>query len=251
MKTIYRVLIVDDVEFGIAILSQSLSSLDNIELVGTASSAEEGEELIMDLEPDLLFLDIELPGINGLEFLRLLRIKVTWSMQVIMYSSHSQFVLDSFREYAFDVLLKPYDQKGFLTVMERFFAFRFNQGIMQQIKRKPYITDIKIMITTLTGVKITPLCEIGYFLYNKDKRQWTVVLLNKKRIRLKPQTKAENILADSTSFFKINHFQIININFLSEILEYKCTLLPPFDNEPEFIISRTALKSLQNIFSQI
>jgi two-component system LytT family response regulator len=238
-------------EFGIAILSQSLSTLDNIELVGTATSAEEGEEHIMNLEPDLLFLDIELPGINGLEFLRLLRFKVTWSMQVIMYSSHSQFVLDSFREYAFDVLLKPYDQQGFLTVMERFFAFQFNQDIMQQIKSKPNISNTKIMITTLTGVKITPLSEIGYFLYNKDKRQWTVVLLNKKRIRLKTQTKAENILADSAYFFKINHFQIININFLSEILEYKCTLLPPFDNEPEFIISRTALKSLQNIFSQI
>jgi two-component system, LytTR family, response regulator len=251
MKTKFNVIIIDDLEQGIALLRYSLSHLPKIQIVGTATSAETGESLVMELQPDLLFLDVEMPRTTGFELLQSLRNKITWSMQVVIYSSYQKYAIDAIREFVFDFLQKPYQHNDFLLVMERFFAFKAKTNENYIDLQKSKNNDLKVMIGTPTGLQIVTLSQIGYFEYLSERKQWNAILPNKKRLTLKSNTNAQTILAYSSSLVKINQNQIININYLSEIQENKCTLSHPFDNEPSLTVSRNSMKLLQKEFIQI
>ena len=251
IKLSYKVAIIDDLEQGIFFLKHSLSPLTNIQIVGTATDGKSGETLIMELRPDLLFLDVEMPDMTGLELLRLIRNRINWPMQVVMYSSYKKYAIDAFREYAFDFLPKPYLQDEFMLVMERFFEYRkittANRAILQDID--PFYS--KFMITTDSGFQIVDLNEILYFEYLGEKKRWTVVLSNKSQFILKSNTNAESILTYSSYFVKINQSQIINITYLSTIYEDSCTLRHPSYNGISLKMTRSASKLMQQEFSQI
>jgi len=251
IKPKYKVAIIDDLEQGILFLKHSLSSLTNIQIVGTAADGKSGETLIMELRPDLLFLDVEMPDMTGLDLLRSLRNRINWPMQVVMYSSYKKYAIEAFREYAFDFLPKPYLQDEFMLVMERFFEYRkttnANRAILQDID--PFYS--KFMIATDSGLQIVDLNEIVYFEYSGEKKHWTVVLSNKNQLVLKYNTNAESILAYSTYFVKINQSQIINIKYLAKIHEDTCTLHHPFNNGFRLKITRSASRLMQQEFSQI
>ena len=121
MSPTYKVIIIEDSELNLAQLKHSLKQYSTIEIVGIATSAEAGEVIVMEKQPDLLFLDIGLPGKSGLEFLHDIQKKLSWSMKTVMFTTYTSLMLESFREYAFDFLKKTYSPEEFSTVMNRFF----------------------------------------------------------------------------------------------------------------------------------
>lgn len=253
MKRKYNVVIIDDLQDGIYQIQSSLLGFNNITIAGTASCVETGELLVMTVCPDLLFLDIEMPGKNGLDLLRTLRNGgATWPIQIIMYSSNPNYIIDSFREFAFDFLQIPYHKNEFTLVMERFFLFKANEvNSNKMIRQQTNLMDSKFMIATHSGSQVIPINQIGYFEYIKERKLWTVLLSNKKQLPLKYNTNSDIILAYSTSFIRINQYQIINLIFLSSIENNQCTLLSPFDTETGLKVSRNALKMLQQEFNQM
>ncbi len=98
-----RVVIVEDSRLARLELKQQLSQIADIELVGEAQHAEQGQELIESERPDLLFLDIHLPGKNGFELLETLN----YIPHVIFTTAYDQYAVKSFEVNALDYLLKP------------------------------------------------------------------------------------------------------------------------------------------------
>lgn len=254
MKDIYEVAIVDDEEVCASNLRNSLAVYDKVRIVGTANNPKSGVELILEKQPDLLFLDVELPGKTGLQLLSEIRNKITWNMQVIFYTAYEKYLLQALRESAFDYLLKPYQPQEFNLVMTRFFEY--------ETKNKQKDTFVEsfsrlipenrsFMIATITGFQTLRPDDIGYFEYNKIKKHWYVYLQNNNSFQLRRKTSAETILCHSSSFAQINQQQIINIKFLSFIDGKQCLLFPPFDGENELIISRNFLKGIQEKFDII
>ena len=103
MKTI----IIDDEQTSIDALTQKLQSYDDITIAGTAQSGLKGIVLVRNAQPDLLFIDVEMPDMSGLEFLNQIGNIIQKPCKVVIYTAHSNYILPAFRGKAFDFLLKP------------------------------------------------------------------------------------------------------------------------------------------------
>ena len=89
------------------VLTNELKAYQDVNVIATAFNSHDGEQAILKHKPQLIFLDIELPGINGLESLAALRPKIDWEMSTIFYTSYEKYMLQALRMQAFDFLLKP------------------------------------------------------------------------------------------------------------------------------------------------
>lgn len=254
MNNSYNIAIIDDEAICISNLCKSLATFNNINIAGTAQTVPAGKKLILEKQPDLLFLDVEMPETSGLELLHEIKSQINWQMQVIFYTAYEKYLLDALRESAFDYLLKPYEQDKFLFVMDRFFASteqgnKFSSFVDTLSKLIP--ENKTFLVATVTGYLTLRPEQIGCFEYVKDCKHWYVALQNEKHIQLRRNTTAEDLLKLSKYFVQISQQQIININYLSMIEGKRCLLYPPFDNASNLTISRNFFKSLQDRFSII
>ena len=107
MQTI-RSLIVDDEKFSRVSLKKLLKPYSQIEIVDEAADGLQAIEKIEARKPDLVFLDIQMPGLNGFEVLRALTVKP--KPQVIFVTAFDQYAVKAFEVNAIDYLLKPIDE---------------------------------------------------------------------------------------------------------------------------------------------
>lgn len=250
----YNVVIVDDERTAIDALRRELAGYPEFEIIGIANTGAKGKKMIMEMRPDLLFLDVELPDVLGLNLLGDMRDEVVWDMKVVFYTSYDKYLLQALRESAFDFLLKPFEPEELGVIIERY------QKTMAPNVNQPAVASFSssvsalmpqqgmFMISTVTGFKLLRLEEIGYFEYLKDKRQWHVVLFNQTQLSLKRNTKAEDIIGYSSAFVQISQSAIINVNYLAMIDGKCCQLYPPFQDKEDLLISRSYLKNLQDRF---
>jgi len=106
-----RALIVDDEELGRRMLRSLLASDDDVQVVGEAASASEARRKISEHQPDLVFMDIEMPGGSGLEVLQNLAEPAPY---VIFVTAHPEFALPAFEAQAADYLVKPVQRERFM-----------------------------------------------------------------------------------------------------------------------------------------
>ena len=248
----YKVIIIDDEKAAIETLRRDLEVQADLEIKGTAGNGAKGKKLIMDIHPDLLFLDIELPDIQGIRLLSEIREQVLWDMKVVFYTAYDKYLLQALRESAFDYLLKPYDIDELNLIIER-----YRKTMASSAQPLPSFASAVgtlmpgrdlFMISTVTGFRFLRLEEICYFEYLKDKRLWQVELFNQTKLCLKKNTTAGDIIGYSDAFVQISQSAIININYLAMIKSKQCLLYPPFSDKEDLIISRGFLKELQERF---
>ena len=79
----YKVVIVDDERTAIDALRRELGAYQEFEIKGTANNSAKGKKMKMELRPDLLFLDVELPDVRGLHLLSRVRVEGAWDMKVV------------------------------------------------------------------------------------------------------------------------------------------------------------------------
>ena len=105
-----RALIVDDEEMGRSLLRCLLRSIDDVDVIDEAATASEAVQKITGLQPDLVFMDIEMPGGNGIDLLYGLPSQPF----VIFVTAHAEFVLPALEHQVIDYLLKPVQQQRLL-----------------------------------------------------------------------------------------------------------------------------------------
>ncbi len=110
-----RAVIVEDEPLAIDRLRTCLSYLEDVELVGEARDGQAAHNLIDKLQPDLVFLDIQLPLLSGFEVLRSIRHRPA----VIFVTAHNEYAVSAFEWGAFDYLLKPFDKERVLLALSR------------------------------------------------------------------------------------------------------------------------------------
>ena len=248
----FKVMIVDDEEVCVHNLNASLAGFPRMRLIGTAGNVVDARELILSLRPDLLFLDVEMPGKTGLDLLCELKDTITWNMQVVFYTAYDKYLLDALRASVFDFLLKPYTGEEFRLIMNRFFEHTekqredgfFRSGVERLMPNRTF------MATTSTGYRILKAEDIVAFRYQGGRKIWSVFLSNGKQLSLKRGTSAENIVNYSSSFIQISQQCIINFDYLSLIDYDKCVLFPPHDHL-QLKLSRTFFKALLDRFESI
>ncbi len=112
-------ILVDDEPLARDELSYLLKEYDDIELLGAGGNGVEALKLIRDLEPDLVFLDVQMPGLDGLGVIQKVREMGGAAPHFILATAYDQYAIEAFRLEAMDYLLKPVEKERLASAVER------------------------------------------------------------------------------------------------------------------------------------
>lgn len=251
MSNYYKVVIIDDENASAKALVKELSRYPRFHVDGVAHDAESGKDMIMRIMPDLLFLDVELPEMYGMELLAEIKDSVNWSMRVVFYTAHDKYLINALRNSAFDFLLKPIDKKEFEVVISRF-LLDYESKTSLFDKHEIINADNKessFMVVLPTGeMRMIKSSDVGFFRYASDRKLWEAVLVTDEVVPLRRNVSAEFICAYNKNYIQVHQSYIINLDFLVMIHDSTCVLCPPFENIKEVTISRKYKKNLMDHF---
>src|SRR6266700_568652 len=112
-------ILVDDEKLASEELAYQLKEFPDVEIIATASNGLEALKLIEDLEPDLVFLDVQMPGLDGMGVIRKLKEKNIPLPYFVLATAYDQYAVEAFRWEALDYLLKPVDAERLTLAVDR------------------------------------------------------------------------------------------------------------------------------------
>ena len=249
MKTI----IIDDDPTSVEQLTQRLKAYDDVTLAGTANNATKGISLVRQEEPDLLFLDVEMPDMSGLDFLEQMGQILHKRCRVVIYTAHDAYMLPAFRNKAFDFLLKPLDEQELQKVMQRYHIEEEKEGDKKQQEPVSHKETEKLLLhVNANEFRVVNIRDVGLFQYNHEQRVWEVLVAGSDApIRLKRTMNNDALVSMNKRFVQVSQRHIININYLMEVSDSTCRLFPPFDQLTDIKVGRTFRKKLTERFSAL
>ncbi len=233
----YSALVIDDERLARKNIISLVSKYEMIDVIGEADNVEIAVEKISLLNPDILFLDIQMPGQNGFDLLE----KVQFSGKIVFITAFDQYAIRAFEVNALDYLLKPVSPARFEKTIQRLFS---NQNKARITNRLKY--DDKLYISILNNYKFVSLSKIIFIEalgnYTKlyiSEGQFAVTLRSMKEWEFKIPSK---------HFVRIHRSYIVNLDFISAIKplgNYRLNLFLHGIQEP-LIISRSYRKKIKN-----
>ncbi|HKJ49775.1 MAG TPA: LytTR family DNA-binding domain-containing protein [Christiangramia sp.] len=119
-----RCIIVDDEPVALDILENHISRIDKIEIIGRCKNATEAFNMINANKTDLIFLDINMPGISGISFAK----SINKNIKIIFTTAYREYAIEGFDLHAVDYLLKPISFERLLDAVNNFQEIHFNQS---------------------------------------------------------------------------------------------------------------------------
>ena len=275
MQDKIKVVIVDDEPQSIHRLQNDLATQDDFEVIATSSSAVSAKNLVMSVQPDVLFIDVEMPGQTGLEVLQSLREEMPMELIVVFYSAFDKYMIEALRASAFDFLLKPYQQEELELIVGRI-RQKMKDGkdgdekdssavlessswpsvsAMASLKAQDLsgvngllkTSAKRLAIQTISGLLMLKPDDVFSCTFDEATHLWQLKLSNGQIYKLKKQTTAKTILSMSPSLAQVRQDCIINLDYLLCIENYtlRCIFSPPFDQE-EITVSRRCYKAVKD-----
>lgn len=208
-----RAVAVDDEELSRALIREYLGAHADVDLVAECANGFEAVQAVADLEPDLLFLDVQMPKLDGFEVLELIGSDVC----VIFVTAYDTYALRAFEVHAVDYLLKPFSAERFAEALDE------ARGKLSRAERVPVSQVVaaarpagarleRILIRSGSKVEVIPVGSIDYIRARDD----YVGIVVRGRERLKQQTLAhlEGQL-DPGRFVRIHRSTLLNIDRLA------------------------------------
>lgn len=152
-KAVIKVLIIDDEPLARAELQRLLKKHKQIEVLGEAQNIIEGKALIESLQPDAIFLDIEMPGGTGLELAE----QLEGEIPIVFCTAYNEFAVDAFSLNAVDYLLKPAVPARLEKAIEKL------TGLLSETAKTQLDDDFKLMVKFADKMKIILLRDILRF----------------------------------------------------------------------------------------
>lgn len=239
-----KIVIIDDEPLARSIVAEYLQTHPDLELVAECNNGFEGVKAIMQHKPDLIFLDIQMPKINGFEMLEILDERPP----VIFTTAFDEFAIKAFEANAIDYLLKPFDKNRFDNALkkwkEQIPAEKIIDALIENTNKQPEEKN-RIVVRNGGDIQIVPTSEIVYIEAYDD----YVKIFTKDSYYLKKKTMSyyEETL-DSSVFFRTHRSFIINLQQLTKIepLE-KNTFVVILKNGKKVPLSRTGYSKLKEL----
>ena len=241
------VYIVDDNQEAVEVLARMLENNYSVEVVGTANDAESAAKGIIDKEPDIIFLDVELPNMSGLEFCSLIRSDIKPETKVVFYTGHDKYMLEAIRREAFDYLLKPASEKELGQIMTRYYENKL-ASVPQIIPHENLRLPIILVVNSLNEHLTMQLEDIAFFRYNQERKLWEIICTDNSCYTLRHRTTSDLILNYSLDFIQIHKRYIVNINHIKMIQDNTCILAEPLEKNRELKISKNYRANLMEVF---
>lgn len=251
-------IIVDDDKLAGQDLADRLGTYAEVEVAGVATTGMEGLTMLGKFSPDVIFLDIELPDVSGLDFLDQVERLMHGQCRVVIYTAYGKYVLPAFRKKAFDVLLKPIDNSDLESIMNRLATEQvINPHEQEMASSADGLVDKKheskyLFFTNTLDFRLIDKRDVGLFQYNHDQRCWEVFVAGSKSpIRMKRNLKSDFFTELTDLFVQVNQRQIINLNYLIEVVDNTCHFYPPFDDIADVKVSRIYRRKLIDKFHSL
>jgi len=236
-----KVLIVDDERLARKDLASMLSEYPEVELVGEAQDVPSAVNAIELLKPDLVFLDIQMPGQTGFDLMD----QVDYDGKIVFVTAYDEYALRAFEINALDYLMKPVSHERLKKTLSRFDS-------VDEVKPKNYAPlNYDDRLFTTMGTKVQFL-KINAILLIQAEGDYTYVTCNDghKGLVTKSMKEWEERLP-SNHFCRVHRNSIINTDYIEEVdkwfnYSFKVKLKGIKD---EVVISRRYAKKLKDIFS--
>jgi len=204
-----RAVIVDDEELARGYLREMLAAHPEIEIVAECANGFEAVKAIVEAAPDLVFLDVQMPKLDGFEVLELIDPR---SPAVIFVTAYDQYAMRAFDAHAVDYLLKPFSVERFERALERAKA-----RLGTRAARVPNERPQRLAVWDGTRVHVIPLEKLDYAEAQDD----YVALHSCGKSYLKQQTIAGlEALLDPARFVRIHRSAIVNLERVARIEPY-------------------------------
>ncbi len=158
-----KALIIDDEPLARSIVKEYLQSFSEIEIAQECNDGFEGVKAVAQHQPDLIFLDIQMPKINGFEMLEL----IEQPPAVIFTTAFDEYAIKAFESHAVDYLLKPFGKERFEKAIQKFLSQsslqqkQNTQSLLQTSSHLPSQSE-RIVVKTAGKIKIIPVPQILY-----------------------------------------------------------------------------------------
>lgn len=250
-----KVIIVDDQPMSILRLADDLEKEGSFEVIATSSCPSAAANLVSSMKPDVLFLDVEMPGRTGFEVMQDINDLQVGGVMTVFYSAFDKYMIGALRASAFDFLLKPYQSEELDIVVGRIkqkLTARISESVngeslsLENLSQMDGMGVKRAAIQTLTGILLVNPVEVFCFSFDEEAKLWILRMVSGKLYKLKKQTTAKVLLSIDESFAQIRQDKIINMDYLIGIENgtMRCLFNPPFDNE-DVQVSRRCLKEVK------
>lgn len=239
-----KVIIIDDEPLARSIVKSFLANHADLELIDECNNGFEGIKAIEKHKPDLIFLDIQMPKINGFEMLEL----VDEEPGIIFTTAFDEYAIKAFETSAIDYLLKPFTQERFDKAVGKWKQRSATTNVVTSINdtaQKQPDEDLRIVVKDGSEIKIIPTDTLLYIEAYDD----YVKIHTKEKyfVKKKTMTYYEKTL-NSKDFLRIHRSYIININELTRIESYeKNSYRATLKNNAKIPISRNSYSGLKEI----
>lgn len=233
-------IIVDDESAARVLLKQMLSSFDFVEVLGEASNIPEAVRIIHQTKPDIVFLDIEMPGYTGIQLLEFFNPQDV-KFDIIFVTAYNEYAIQAFKISAFDYLLKPVNPADLKDCLNRFVDSRTTHQLIERatLLKGVYLNEDlpkKIAVTSLQGIDFIDLQNLVNL---EAAGTYTNLFLcnGGKIVSSKPLGDFEELLGKHSNFFRSHRSHIINLNHVRKLSSKEGDVII-MDTDQEVPISR-------------
>lgn len=207
-----KTIIIDDERPARAELKKLLQDFAEIDIIGEAQNSKEAMEKITELEPDLIFLDIQMPGKNGFELLQ----ELERTPKVIFTTAYDEYALKAFEVNALDYLLKPVEGKRLSEAINK---LKQNIAAQKAQKEEKNLLTDQDQFFVKDGDKCWFVKLADVRLFESVGNYAKVYFDNYKPLILKSLNSLEERL-DERYFFRVNRKHIVNLKWVEKIEPY-------------------------------
>lgn len=204
------VAIIDDDQKSIQIIQYLIESYcPSMKVVCSANNIDDGAKIIISHKPEIVFLDVEMPGGTGFELLEMIKAR---DFDVIFITAHNKYAISAIKHSALDFLLKPIETKEFMEAIERIKNNKRSKSANYEIllenlnNKKPK----KLAVTSSKGYEYIP---VDHIVRIESERSYARIFLQNGRVIMvsKCLNEYQNML-DPNTFFRIHNSHLINLN---------------------------------------
>lgn len=242
-----KAVIIDDERLARTELKHLLEKHSNkIDIIGEAVNAKEGITLIEKEKPDVIFLDIQMPEMNGFEMLK----ELEEIPHVIFITAYDEHAIEAFKVNALDYLLKPVDPDRLSEAIDKLTSNQeeeFESKIVSNRKERPLTINDHVFIKDGEKCFYPKLADVRYF---ESQGNYVKVFFGNHHPMILRSLNALEERLDSEDFFRANRKYIINLNWIKSIENWFNGGLKVFFNDDEAVeISRRQAIRFKDIMS--
>ncbi len=244
-------LLVDDEQLASEELAYQLKEFPDIEIIATASNGIEAAKLIEDLEPDLVFMDVQIPGLDGMSVIRKLREKGVPLPHFVMATAFDQYAVEAFRLEALDYLLKPVERERLAAAVERArkaIAEKHRVPQPDTAASKPSLQRTKLLVRSNQRNLIVDAADVVYATI--DDGLITVVATHVEGQSNYRTIEELQSNLDPDMFWRVHRSYLVNINRIKEVIPwFKSSFQLRMDDkkQTEIPVSRVQTKRLRSL----